>query len=542
MADKTVADLPALQAVSDETLIPVYQPGAANPAQKMKGQIFRQWAEANVKPYSDRAVQAALTAAGCEAGAQEAWTGVQNAIKNIPAGSTPIVNDLTTGGTKMALSAEQGKVLGRKPNPNLLDNWYFGDPVDQRGGWLVKSGAPYFALGGSTVAGTTNAYYPVTRWAGTPGASNAVFAIGGVSHVTDKANTVRGSIATGYTIDRWYNIGNRVSVESDGLLLENTATYISAFRQMHPMSKYLGKTITVSMLAEGSASIQIATGTGINTNYVNLATSSADSATGVQKATVTIPKDTTAPYLIVGLSIPVGKTVKAQGVKLELGSVQTIAHQDESGKWVLNEIPDKNEELLKCCMSMADAADAYANNNKTAAAVNALALDGSNTMSRQLEITQNGISTRLTPVAYGAQLSVYKEGQYDVDMRWLVLAHSAQRPNVGEALRFNYTKDGVGNSYTVLHEGNKPTGSYTGNGSAAARTINTNGIGDTLMLWGNGWGYLVTPEGGIGLGAVSGTVYTLKKEECYFNGGVLFLSTATDGVNKNNVTYHYQVL
>lgn len=45
-----------------------------------------------------------------------------------------IVNDFTTGGAKNVLSAEMGKTLAQRPNPNLLDNWYFADPIDQRGG------------------------------------------------------------------------------------------------------------------------------------------------------------------------------------------------------------------------------------------------------------------------------------------------------------------------------------------------------------------------------------------------------------------------
>ena len=28
-------------------------------------------------------------------------------------------------------------------NPNLLDNWYFGNPVDQRGGYVVPPGETY---------------------------------------------------------------------------------------------------------------------------------------------------------------------------------------------------------------------------------------------------------------------------------------------------------------------------------------------------------------------------------------------------------------
>lgn len=35
-------------------------------------------------------------------------------------------------------------------------------------------------------------------------------------------------------------------------------------------------------------------------------------------------------------------------VKLELGDEQTLAHQDSSGNWILNEIPDFGEQLRRC--------------------------------------------------------------------------------------------------------------------------------------------------------------------------------------------------
>ena len=43
-------------------------------------------------------------------------------------------------------------------NPNLLDNWYFGNPVDQRGGYVVKPGSYYWVDG--SLAGTLDKYYP----------------------------------------------------------------------------------------------------------------------------------------------------------------------------------------------------------------------------------------------------------------------------------------------------------------------------------------------------------------------------------------------
>ena len=37
--------------------------------------------------------------------------------------------------------------------------------------------------------------------------------------------------------------------------------------------------------------------------------------------------------------------------------------------------------------------------------------------------------------------------------------------------------------YNILHTGNKPTGTYTGNGSATERTIETGGIGSVVAIW-----------------------------------------------------------
>lgn len=41
-------------------------------------------------------------------------------------------------------------------------------------------------------------------------------------------------------------------------------------------------------------------------------------------------------------------TVTILAAKLELGSQQTLAHQDADGNWVLNEIPDYGEQLARC--------------------------------------------------------------------------------------------------------------------------------------------------------------------------------------------------
>ena len=94
------------------------------------------------------------SAIGAADRAEEASAGVREALDNLPEGSVLVVNNLTTGGASAALSAEMGKTLNEKAeaaqkaaddaaeaakehsggiNPNLLDNWYFADAINQRG-------------------------------------------------------------------------------------------------------------------------------------------------------------------------------------------------------------------------------------------------------------------------------------------------------------------------------------------------------------------------------------------------------------------------
>lgn len=113
------------------------------------------------------AAQSAQTSITAADRAGSAAIAVQEALDNLPEGAVPIINDLTTGGTFVALSAEQGKMLkvmvdsaiptaekgapngvapldgdGKLPagnlllsNDNLLDNAWFEAPylVNQRG-------------------------------------------------------------------------------------------------------------------------------------------------------------------------------------------------------------------------------------------------------------------------------------------------------------------------------------------------------------------------------------------------------------------------
>ena len=96
----------------------------------------------------------------------------------------------------------------------------------------------------------------------------------------------------------------------------------------------------------------------------------------------------------------------------------------------------------------------------------------------------------------------------------------------------------------LLHEGNKPSGSYTGNGDATERIINTGGIGRAILIYGAGatdnYFAIVTYHGAI---VKYGTTITaLPSGEIVFSEGVLYIRTTNVSLNNNYATYNYQVL
>lgn len=182
-------------------------------------------------------------------------------------------------------------------NPNLLDNWYFADPVNQRG---------------------------YTRWIA-----------GSVSSSGAQENTQYGFMS-GYSIDRWSiwtdSSTANAYIDSNGMHIDKYTFY----QIIEPALIRYGKNYTLSVLIDDTlytASGMISsTSSLIATFGLNLY---CDSHTGEWIFDVRI-------YDLGGLH-----TVKA--AKLELGPIQTLAHQDASGNWVLNDPPpNKALELAKC--------------------------------------------------------------------------------------------------------------------------------------------------------------------------------------------------
>lgn len=184
-----------------------------------------------------------------------------------------------------ALTASGGGV-----NPNLLDNWFFGRPVNQRGQTEYTAG--------------------------------------------------------GYTVDRWKftTDGGNVAISNGYLDIYSTRQYGSYLEQkIDPeLAKALaGKTVTYSVLA-ADGDTAFSANMNKNGSYVDSFTIEPHT---VSYKTWTFPTDSTD--VLFNFAGNAAGHVRPIAAKLELGSTQTLAHK-ENGVWVLNEIPDYGEQLRRC--------------------------------------------------------------------------------------------------------------------------------------------------------------------------------------------------
>lgn len=184
--------------------------------------------------------------------------------------------------------------LGTFVRPNLLDNWYFGRPVNQRGQTEYK-----------------------------------------------------GKV---YGVDRWSSLSNIVTmvVGDDGLTVSTTAAS-GATEVCQYFESYIkaGTMLTLSAIVSKSETsqngiIRVKVYGGGADLQVNLP----DRAMDHELVSVTNAARADVIGCVMRISNGDGYTVHA--IKLELGPTQTLAHQDAAGNWVLNEIPDYGEQLRRC--------------------------------------------------------------------------------------------------------------------------------------------------------------------------------------------------
>lgn len=234
--------------------------------------------------------------------------------------------------------------------PNLLDNWYFGRPVDQRRGMVALQGTTVYRDVELTITqGTVNEVampaYKVT--------SQAYLFVGadGVTYYVRAEDVVRGYTGSWfYAIDRWFLGGepsNIMMITNGGIHISYTTPGWNVIQKLkNVLCK--GKTYTFSAVYKSTLPFRLVVTWGDNKYFFNEG-SPATSEWALATITGTVPNDAEIAYEQVTfqqLGVVAG-TMDIKAAKLELGPTQTLAHR-EGDKWVLNEIPDYGEQLRRC--------------------------------------------------------------------------------------------------------------------------------------------------------------------------------------------------
>lgn len=231
--------------------------------------------------------------------------------------------------------------------PNLLDNWYFGNPVDQRGGMLQLAGTMLYSDAECTQAlfqsTKTTSIIKVSDIAAHPSDDSTVY--------VKLADCVRGYTGTWtYAIDRWFLGGepsNLMEITDGGIHVSYTTPGWNVIQKLkNVLCK--GKTYTFSVVYKSTLPLRLVVTWGDNKYFYNEG-SPATSEWALATITGTVPNDAEITYeqVVFQQLGSVAGTMDIKAAKLEIGSTQTLAHQ-ENGVWVLNEVPDYGEQLRRC--------------------------------------------------------------------------------------------------------------------------------------------------------------------------------------------------
>lgn len=197
--------------------------------------------------------------------------------------------DVTLTGENIAVStADSTPISGAvkyRTNPNLLDNWYFGNPVNQRG----------------QTEYTGNATYSIDRW--------------------------------------WTQYDTTLSIVDGGIKIGGRWDVQQYFENTLPNATY-----TLSLLYKdrtGSDPLRLLIG---NRTDGDIAQTESKNASGILSVTFSTATSNKVNF---GFAGSTDNSAIIIAIKLELGDTQTLAHK-ENEKWVLNEIPDFGEQLRRC--------------------------------------------------------------------------------------------------------------------------------------------------------------------------------------------------
>lgn len=139
--------------------------------------------------------------------------------------------------------------------------------------------------------------------------------------------------------------------------------------------------------------------------------------------------------------------------------------------------------------------------------------------------------------------NLYIRNSKNDNNRMAIYLQQENSPNFYNVLRLQKMLNGAASYYSILGEHNKPTGSYTGNGSAEKREISIGGIGNALMLFsGEAVFCFVWGGGAIAYDTAEKSTYHFTASEINFVNGILTITTLRLYVNGSGRTIKYQVI
>ena len=209
-------------------------------------------------------------------------------------GNDPITPSMigTYNKTEIDTALQNKADKDRVVNPNLLDNWYFGNPVNQRG-----------------QTSYTGEVYGIDRW-----------------------------------IAQW--TGDGVTLIEDGCISIDRVSHDSHICQ-RITDDLGGQIITLSVIGKGNFIISLVECDSEWVAKSRIAHSGKIISDSYALFTITGVVPQGCKNLLVEFASESGVKSQFKAAKLELGDQQTLAHQ-ENGNWVLNEIPNYGEQLARC--------------------------------------------------------------------------------------------------------------------------------------------------------------------------------------------------
>lgn len=230
--------------------------------------------------------------------AEQSYQSIKAALDNLPAGAVPVIDNLTTGGAAVALSAEQGRLLGELANLTDYPRALYNLGAAVRPNLLINGGLRVWQQYPDGYTGTPNNIYIPDRF--------KIQSISGVQQST-------------------------ITKASDyGGIYNQSGPSFAIRYYMENAEEMNGKTLTISVLRQSS-------GGDLEIKSKTMEASGWTAATNILSYF-----GSTFGFVLSG--------EKDFYYKLEEGERQTLGYQDSTGAW--NLLPqsdmDYQQELAKC--------------------------------------------------------------------------------------------------------------------------------------------------------------------------------------------------